>query len=118
MSFDEFLEFDLATGYCDKVGQNKDSLTIDRIDSSKPYQLDNIRALTFSDNCSKKLESMSEPWEPIAKALHLVSGSEKNWRAFRKLAEESYHMAWLIEQQSLGNDPLILKVEPTDDNPF
>ena len=66
LSFDEFLEFDKETGYTDKVGKNSDSLTIDRIDSSLPYRVGNIRALTWIDNCSKKLEGITETWEPVA----------------------------------------------------
>lgn len=110
LSFDEFLEFDKETGYTDKVGKNSDSLTIDRIDSSLPYRVGNIRALTWIDNCSKKLEGITETWEPVAKAIALVSGDD-NWRKFRKISEEAVELQNLLEKSFNIS-------EEEDENPF
>lgn len=85
LTFDQFLEFDRQTSYVANKGHGTESLTIDRIDSSKGYQFDNIRALTMSENCAKRVEGMTDPVEPIAKALCLVSGGD-NWHKFKKQA--------------------------------
>lgn len=57
LSFDEFQAFCRRTGYLEKKGRNKESMTIDRIDSSKPYQADNIRPMSWIDNCSHACEN-------------------------------------------------------------
>jgi hypothetical protein len=50
LTFDEFKEFCMKTGYDEKKGKSSDSLSIDRIESSNGYSKDNIRAITLSDN--------------------------------------------------------------------
>lgn len=69
LSFPEFMEFCNRTGYLDRVGKDSDSLTIDRVFSNLPYSATNIRALTWLENCSKLVEGMKDPAEPIARAL-------------------------------------------------
>jgi hypothetical protein len=49
--------------YLKKKGSFKDSLTIDRIDSSKGYRIDNIQILTHSEN-SKKGAKQVDPEAP------------------------------------------------------
>ncbi len=83
LTFEEFQDFNRRTGYLTKKGREFEDLTIDRIDSSKPYQADNIRALSWIDNCSKKLENMTDPAEPIARALaKFACGNEDKFKAY------------------------------------
>jgi hypothetical protein len=101
LSFDDFKIFCEKTGYLESKGKESESLTIDRIDSNIGYQLDNIRAITWEQNCSKKLEGMTDPCEPIAKALALMKG-QKNWYAFKKLAVEILNQVEILQAQNEG----------------
>jgi hypothetical protein len=56
LTFDEFKEFCLKTGYDEKKGKSSDSLSIDRINSLRGYAKDNIRAITLSDNVHLKYD--------------------------------------------------------------
>lgn len=81
LTFEQFEEFDQQTGYVEARGKGSEDLTVDRIDSDKPYEVGNIRALTWLDNCSKKVEGMTDPAEPIARALCKAAGGEI-WQRF------------------------------------
>jgi len=99
LTLDEFKAFCDRTGYLTKKGREFEDLTIDRIDSSKPYQADNIRALTWIDNCSQKLENMTNPAEPIARALAKIAKSD-NWKAYLTPANITLQQVRaLIEQE-------------------
>ena len=116
LSYEEFQQFDEQTGYTKSKGRENDSMTIDRIDSSKGYQLDNIRAITWADNCAKKLEGMTDPIDPIAKALGCVA-KQKNWYKFRRQAVEILHQVEILQaQQDGGFEPP--PEETADDCPF
>jgi len=54
LTIQEFRKFCADTGYLDKKGKNGSSLSIDRINVNKPYSLENIQALTLSENSSKR----------------------------------------------------------------
>lgn len=54
LTLEEFRQFCKETGYLKGKGRKAKSLTIDRIDPSKGYQLDNIQVLTNSDNIRKR----------------------------------------------------------------
>lgn len=83
LTFEEFKTFCDSTGYLTKKGKDFDDLTIDRIDPSKPYQADNIRALSWMDNCSHLVENMTDPAEPIARALaKFACGNEDKFKAY------------------------------------
>ena len=101
LTFEEFQEFDKQTGYVNSKGTGTESLTIDRIDPSKGYEVGNIRALNFADNCSRKLEGMTMPHEPIAKAMALVA-KETNWHKFKKLAAETLYQVEILQAQEEG----------------
>ena len=76
-------------------------MTIDRIDPSKPYQVGNIRTLTWIDNSSHKLENMKNPVEPIARAIAKAKdGGEKYWASH---LEEAHRVLAQVEalQESL-----------------
>lgn len=113
LTFDEFLEFDRQTSYVASKGRESESLTIDRIDSSRGYEIGNIRALTWSQNCTKKVEGMTDPIDPIAKALCLVAKGT-NWHKYKKQAVEILYQVEILQaQQEGGFEP------PEDDNcPF
>ncbi len=83
LTLEEFKTFCDSTGYISKKGKEFHDLTIDRIDSSKPYQSDNIRALSWIDNCSKIVENMTNPAEPIARALaKFACGNEEKFKSY------------------------------------
>lgn len=86
LSFDEFVKFDLDTGYSEAIGREPHSMTIDRIRSELPYRAGNIRTLSWEANVKRSVEGLREPWEAIAKALHLFSGSSGRWQSFRRVA--------------------------------
>lgn len=54
LTLEEFREFCIRTGYLDKKGKTATSASIDRIDPSRGYALDNIRLLSLSDNSKKQ----------------------------------------------------------------
>lgn len=60
---EQFKDFCDRTGYLEKKGRNPDDLTIDRIDSSGPYSVENIRVLNWLDNSSRTYESRELPEE-------------------------------------------------------
>lgn len=101
LTFEEFLEFDRQTGYVASKGHKRESLTIDRIDSSRGYEVGNIRALTWDENCTKRVEGMTDPIDPIAKALCLAAGSD-NWHKFRKQAVDVLHQVEILQAQEEG----------------
>ena len=108
LTFEQFLDFDRQTSYVASRGKESESLTIDRIDSSKGYQVDNIRALTWLENCSQKVEGMTEPIDPIAKALCLASGGG-NWHKFKMQAVEVLQMVETLQvQQEGGFEPELI----------
>lgn len=55
LTFEEFKEFATETKYILGKGKSRDSLTIDRIDDSKGYEIENIQVLTNSENVRKML---------------------------------------------------------------
>ena len=116
LTLEEFVQFDKETEFVSKMGTGPDSLTIDRIDSRKGYEVGNIRAITYEDNVSKKLERMEFPYDPIAKAIWERTDGDKNWRAFRKQAEEVYDLVCRLQNYQTPNE---LKDKTGDDNcPF
>ena len=53
LTLSEFKSFCEQTAYMELKGQKADSLSIDRIDSSRGYHIDNIQAITLSKNSAK-----------------------------------------------------------------
>lgn len=106
LSLREFEAFCQRTGYLTKKGKEFQDLTIDRIDPSKPYQVDNIRTLTWIDNSSHKLENMTDPAEPIARALALETNTE-DWQQYMTQARRVLAQVEALQES--------LKVE---ENPF
>lgn len=116
LTFEEFKEFDRQTGYVESKGKSSEDLTIDRIDSAGAYEMGNIRALTWIDNCTRKVEGMTDPAEPIARALCEAARGEV-WQKFRPQAN---HVLGLVEilqaQQEGGFEPPIS--EEDEETPF
>jgi len=56
LTLEEFKVFCKRTGYLEKKGKSAGSASIDRIDPSKGYQLDNIQMITLADNTRKMHE--------------------------------------------------------------
>jgi hypothetical protein len=57
LTFEQFKAFCDATGYLEKRGKDPMSASIDRIRTSGPYEVGNIRILTYADNVSHKHEN-------------------------------------------------------------
>lgn len=53
LTFEQFEEFAIKVNLIGKRGRTKESYTIDRIDSTKGYTIDNIARLSYSDNSKK-----------------------------------------------------------------
>ncbi len=53
LTIEEFKDFCIKTDYLNLKGKNANSLTIDRIDNKKGYQIDNIQAVSLSYNSRK-----------------------------------------------------------------
>jgi len=64
VTFDQWVEFCLKTGYHEAVGVEPGSATVDRIDPRFGYHADNIRVLTHAEN-SNRQDSLPEesPYE-------------------------------------------------------
>ena len=115
LTFEQFKEFDRQTGYVDSCGKQSEDLTIDRIDSSKPYEFGNIRAITWLENCSKKVEGMVDPAEPIARALCEAAGGEI-WQRFSPQACGVLVLVECLQVQLEGGfEP---PIEDEEDIPF
>ena len=50
LTFEQFQAFCAKTGYAQRKGTEPESLTIDRIESARGYEADNIRVLTPAAN--------------------------------------------------------------------
>ena len=53
LTIQEFTSFCIETGYIEKRGKTGKSASIDRIDSSKGYHIENIRVISLSENSRK-----------------------------------------------------------------
>ncbi|MDB9741477.1 hypothetical protein OAB00_01340 [Akkermansiaceae bacterium] len=111
LTFEEFQKFDNATNYVKHKGRDKESLTVDRVDCSIGYQLDNIRALTHEANSKRLADGLTDPIEPIAQALALVAG-ETNWHKFKKIAVDALYKAELIQASNEGGYDLLQENDP------
>jgi hypothetical protein len=110
LTLDEFQDFCQRTGYLSKKGKEFEDLTIDRIDPSKPYQADNIRALTWIDNCSHLVENMTDPAEPIARALaKFACGNEDKFKAYLKEADRVLAQVEILQKT---------REKENEENPF
>jgi hypothetical protein len=54
LTFDQYKDFALKTGYFERKGKTAESLSINRIDNSRGYHADNIEAVTLSYNSRLK----------------------------------------------------------------
>jgi len=54
LTFEQFEAFCISTEYHEKRGINKLSASIDRIDNSRGYHIDNIQILDMIDNSRKR----------------------------------------------------------------
>lgn len=112
LTFEQFKEFAGATGYLNRVGRDPDSLTIDRIDPALPYQVGNIRALTWRENCAHLVEGMTDPKEPIARALAKAhNGDENRFCVYMGEAAKILEQVEILQRQQ----PEELEIE---DEPF
>jgi hypothetical protein len=110
ITFAEFKNFCRGTGYLENKGKKSESLTIDRIDPAKPYQLDNLRILTWMENCSHSVEGMTDPREPIARAIaKAVDGNESFFSSYFAEASQVLKKVETLQRLARGRE---------EENPF
>jgi len=63
LTFEQFKKFCYETDYMAGKGRKKKSFTIDRIDNSKGYVVDNIQMLSKSENSKKHTKVLMYDWE-------------------------------------------------------
>ena len=63
LTIDQFETFCMKTGYDKYKGKTATSLSVDRIDNTLGYSMDNIRAITLSDNTACRYDPTYEPEE-------------------------------------------------------
>lgn len=112
LSFQEFEKFCRETDYLNRKGRELESLTIDRIDPALPYQFNNIRALTWRENCFHLVEGMTNPAEPIARVIaKFANGNEEVFRTYLREAEKILEQVEILQrgiaetQRQAENDP-------------
>lgn len=54
LSFDDYRNFALSSGYFERKGKGSECLSIDRIDDQRGYFKDNIRAITLGENVRRR----------------------------------------------------------------
>lgn len=116
LSFDEFKEFDRQTGYVESRGQSAECLSIDRINPEKGYEVGNIRAMNWLENCRRRCDGMTDPAEPIARAICKASGGDV-WQKFRPIANSTLGLVECLQAQLEGGFQPPLD-EDEEDIPF
>lgn len=61
LSFEDFMEFCCVTGYLENRGKEPHSASIDRIHTDRPYEIGNLRLMSYADNVSHRFEQRSVP---------------------------------------------------------
>ena len=115
LTFAQFKEFDRQTGYVEVKGKGQEDLGVDRIDPTRGYEFDNIRALTYQENCRRRLNGVTDPAQPVAQALADAYG-HGIWQRCRNKANDTLVLVEvLLAQRDGGFDPLL---EDDDEVPF
>jgi hypothetical protein len=69
-------EWCIRTGYAQRVGQGADDLTVDRKDSRMPYHINNIRAITRTNNsvkgCAERYEQRGWIYGPGGRKIKIA----------------------------------------------
>ena len=78
LTLDQFDTFCKATDYLKLKGRYKSRMTIDRIDSSKGYSLDNIQMMKQSDNIKKRWVEYWQEQERLEYEMNRLPGPVKN----------------------------------------
>lgn len=63
LTFEQFESFCYETDYLQGRGKKKTSYSIDRIDNSKGYVIENIRVLSLSENAKKGTKHLDYDWQ-------------------------------------------------------
>ena len=74
LSMEQFCDFIFETGYLRMVGNERESMTIDRIDNLRGYEMGNIRPLSREENARKNA---------LADERRMRTGYAKRERALR-----------------------------------
>ncbi len=102
LTLEQFEVFCIETGYLARKGRNPDSLTIDRIDARRGYEVGNLQVLTLIENVRKQNEEASSR----RRHLTMLAASNNSSRYQQHHAQEKeYH-------QHVSTD------HPESDGPF
>ena len=63
LTLEQFSEFCKRTGYDELKGKTANSLSVDRIKDHLGYSIDNIQAITLSENAAKRFDDSVKPEE-------------------------------------------------------
>lgn len=107
LTFKQFKEFDRQTGYVESKSQSAECLSIDRIKSDKGYEVGNIRAITWIENCRRRCEGMTDPAQPIAMILAEAAGHGIWQRCANRANDTLVLVEMLLAQREGGFDPLL-----------
>ena len=57
LTYEQYEQFALSSGYAERKGKTAESFSINRIDPERGYEVDNIECITLSENssCHNKL---------------------------------------------------------------
>ena len=70
LTFEQFEEIAVTSGWADGKGKTAGSLSLDRIDDSKGYEYGNLRAITLSENTTKENRRRFVPLTGYLKGLY------------------------------------------------
>lgn len=80
LTLDEFRAFCVKYDYLRGKGKTSESYSIDRIDSSRGYTVDNIQVITLSENSRKGAKVLSYDWATqYATVMTIKKNNLDNW---------------------------------------
>lgn len=116
LTFEQFKEFDRQTGLAKSYGKGRENMTVDRINPERGYEIDNIRALTYVENCRRRLNGVTDPAQPIAAEIARLEGHEI-WQKCRGKANAILDLVeLLLAQRDGGFQPSF--ADELEDAPF
>lgn len=72
LTFDQFRKWAIRTDYIVAKGRSSESYTIDRIDNTKGYTVDNIQILSNADNVRKRM-TLQYDYNPETRSMEFYS---------------------------------------------
>lgn len=105
LTIEEFSEFCKKTKYLELKGKNAGSYSIDRVDNSKGYTVDNMQVLTLSQNSRKKWIDLKIQFGcyPTDKQLEEFYSHQEYQKRLREEREAKAHNDKLEENENLDS---------------